>query len=113
MEKLLNWFEVILVCVSFKYSTLNTSRETFILLLRIKLLIFYYLGPIDSDGKESAYNAGDCGLIPRLGRSCGEVNDYPLQYSCPENSMDRGAWWSIVHRVTKSQTQLTEQLTHI
>ena len=45
-----------------------------------------------SAGKESPCNAGDLGSIPRLGRSPGEGNGYPLQYSCLENSMDRGAW---------------------
>ena len=55
-----------------------------------------------SDGKESACNAGDTGLIP--GRSPGEVNGYPLQYSCLENPMDRGAWQATVHGVTKSWT---------
>ena len=55
-----------------------------------------------SDGKESACNAGDMGLIHGPGRSPGEQNGYPLQYSCLENPMDRGAWWAIVHGVTKS-----------
>ena len=45
--------------------------------------------------KESACSAGDLVLIPGLGRSPGEGNGYPLQYSCLENSMDRGAWWAI------------------
>ena len=58
--------------------------------------------PGGSDGKESAYNTGDLGLIPGLQRSPGEGNDYPLQYSCLENSMD-----CVVHGVTKSQTQLS------
>ena len=48
--------------------------------------------PSGSDGKESAFNAGDLGSIPRLGRSPEEENGNPLQYSCPENSMDREAW---------------------
>ena len=48
--------------------------------------------PGDSDGKESAYNARDLGSIPRLGRSPGEGNSYPLQYSGLENSKNRGAW---------------------
>ena len=47
--------------------------------------------PGGSDGKESACNSGDLGLISGLGRSPGEGNGYPLQYSCLENSMDRGA----------------------
>ena len=59
--------------------------------------------PGGSDSKESACNAGDPGSIPGSGRSPGEGNDYPLQYSCLENSMDRGAW-AVVHRVVKSQT---------
>ena len=46
------------------------------------------------------------GLIPGLGRSLGGGNSYPLQYSCLENPMDRKAWWDLVHRVSKSQTQL-------
>ena len=52
-----------------------------------------------SDGKESAHNAGDTGLIPGSGRSLGEENDNPLQYSCLENSMDRGAWWAAVRAI--------------
>ena len=62
--------------------------------------------PGSSDGKESACNAEDLGLIPRLGRSPGVGNGYPLQYSCLENPKDRGAWQATVHRVAKSQTQL-------
>ena len=57
-----------------------------------------------SEGKESTCSAGDLGLVSELGRSLGEGNGNPLQYSCLENSMDRGACWASVHRVTKSQT---------
>ena len=57
--------------------------------------------PGGSDGKESAYNAGDPGSISGLGRSPEEENGYPLQYSCLENSMDRGAWHTTVHGVTE------------
>ena len=53
----------------------------------------------------SAGNVRDAGSIPELGRSSGGGLDTPLQYSCLENPMDRGAWWAIVHRVTKSRTQ--------
>ena len=60
--------------------------------------------PGGSDGKESAYNAGDLGLIPGSGRSPGEGNDYPLQYSYQENPMNRGARWAVVHKVAKSWT---------
>ena len=56
------------------------------------------------DSEESAFNARDMGLIPGLGRSPGEGNGNPLQYSCLENPMDSGAWWATVHGVAKSQT---------
>ena len=68
----------------------------------IKLLGF----PGSSVSKESACNAGDLGLIPGWGRSSGEENGNPLQYSCLENSVDRGAWQATAHRVTQSWTQL-------
>ena len=54
-----------------------------------------------SVGKESAYNVGDLGLIPGLGRSPGEGNGNPLQYYCLENPMDRGAWWATVHGIAR------------
>jgi len=57
-----------------------------------------------SDGIASAYNAGDQGSIPGLGRSLGDRNGNPLQYSCLENPMDGGAWYTILHGVSKSQT---------
>ena len=57
--------------------------------------------PGGSDGKESACNAGDTGLIPGSGISPGEGNGNPLQYSCLENSMDRGIWWATVHGVAR------------
>ena len=60
--------------------------------------------PGGSEGKESACNAGDLGLIPGLGRSPGAGNSYPLLYSGLENSMDRGVWWSTVYGVTKGRT---------
>ena len=63
--------------------------------------------PGGSDGKESACNAAELDLIPGLGRSPGERNGNPLQYSCLENSIDRGPWRAIVHGVTKSQIQLS------
>ena len=65
--------------------------------------IDYNLGfPGGSDCKEFACNAGDPGLVPGLGRSPGRGHGNPLQYSCLENSMGRGAWWATVHRVAKS-----------
>ena len=54
-------------------------------------------------------NAGDLGSIPGLERSPGEGNGNPLQYSCLENSMDRGAWWATVHGITK-ESDMTERL---
>ena len=68
-----------------------------------------YKGPHlwTSVGKSSACNAEDPGLIPGLGRSPGEGNGNPLQYSGLENPMDRGAWRATVHEVTKSQTRLS------
>ena len=59
-------------------------------------------------GKVSACNAGDPGPVPGSGRSLGEGNGNPLQYSCLVNSTDRGAWWATVHGVTKSQTRLSD-----
>ena len=62
-----------------------------------------------SDGKESGRNGGDLGLIPGLGISSGEGNGYLLQDFCLENSMDRGAQWSILHGATESD--MIERLT--
>ena len=62
--------------------------------------------PLGSDSKESAYSAGDPGLVPGSGRSPGEGNGNPLQCSCLENPMDRQAWRAAVHGVAKSWTRL-------
>ena len=64
--------------------------------------------PGGSDSKESACNAGDPDSVPGLVRSPGEGNGNPLQYSCLETPMDREAWWSTVHWVTKSWAVLNE-----
>ena len=57
-----------------------------------------------SDDKECACNPGDLDSIPGSGKSLGEGNGYPYQYSCLEKSMDRGAWQAIAHGIAKSQT---------
>ena len=64
--------------------------------------------PGGSEGTASAYNAGGLGSIPGSGRSPGEGNGSPLQYSGLENAMDRGAWWATVHWVAKSRTRLSD-----
>ena len=65
----------------------------------IGLLLLWWLS-----GTEFACNAGDMHMISGSGRSPEERSGNPLQYSCLENSRDRGAWWAIVHRVAKSRT---------
>ena len=87
-------------------NVLNTKMQVHLLYGHLVLLPYVQLiltigFPGDSAGKESACNTGDLGSIPRLGKSPGEENGYPLQYSGLENSMD-----CIVQGVTKSQTQL-------
>ena len=78
------------------------------------LLSLHTLGlPQWLSSKESTYNAGDAVLIPGLGRSPEEGHGNPLQYSCWETPMDRGAWLVKVHGVIKSQTRLKQLSTHI
>ena len=70
----------------------------------------FHIGNIvgGSDRKESACNARDPGLISGSGRHPGEGNGNPLQYSCLENPIDRGAWWATVHVVVKSPAWLND-----
>ena len=70
----------------------------------VSIYPMYWDFPGGSDGKASAYNAGDPGSIPGSGRSPGEGNGNPLHYSCLENPMDGEAWWATVHGVAKSRT---------
>ena len=63
---------------------------------------------MDQAVKKSACSAGDLDLIPGSGRYHGVGHGNPLQYSCLQNSVDRGAWWATVHGVAKSQTQLSD-----
>ena len=72
------------------------------MIFRSKFIKMYNYG--GSDGKVSTHNVGDPGSIRGLGRSPGEGNGNPLQYSCLENSTDGGAWWATVDGVAKSQT---------
>ena len=75
----------------------------------IYIYIYGFLG--DSDGKESASNAGNLGSIPGLEDFPEKGNGNPLQYSCPVNFMDKGAWWATVHGVAKSWIQLKWNIT--
>ena len=102
---------------------LQTYSQNYFLFRLILLAPCYNSDPLvhsGSVGKESAYNAGDhlqCRRpkfnpwIRKIPGS-GEANGNPLQYSCLENPMDRGAWWATVHRVTQSQTQLKRVSIH-
>ena len=85
-------------------------------MIQVPTFIVYFIVhqgfPGGSDGKESACSVGDLGSVPELGRSPGEGNGYPLQYSCLENPTDRGDWQTTVHGVSKGQTQ-TKQLSLI
>ena len=85
-----------MMCIRFMFDKFAINDESF---------------PDYSAGKESACSSGDTedpGLIPALGRSPGREHDNPLQYSCLENPMDRGACWAAVHAITVSE--LTERL---
>ena len=73
--------------------------------MNLELLLVF---PGGSDGKGSACNAGEAGSIPGSGRSPGEANGFPLQDSCLENFMGRGAWWALVQGAAKSWTRLSE-----
>ena len=88
---------------SFSLSMLKTFNFCWKYTCKVQLL---YGLPDGSAGKESTFNAGDTdvGSVPGLGRSPGEGNGNPLQYSCLENPMNRGAWQATVQRVTKRQT---------
>ena len=80
----------------------------------IQILLFCARSfPGGSDGKESVCDVEDPGSIPRLGRSPGEENGYPLQCSCLEDPMDRGARWATVHGVTESDATVATQQAHI
>ena len=104
-EMKITLFIIIFSCSLISLSSVFSEN----LLRTIKDYIFFWLGfPGGSEYKASACNAGDLGLIPGWGRSPGEGNGNPLQYSCLENPMDGEAWWATVHGVAKSQTRLRD-----
>ena len=73
----------------------------------VKVTLGFLGGSVVKNPPASAGDAGDLGSIPGSGRSPGEGNGNPLQYSCLKNPMDRGAWGATVHGVAKSRTQLS------
>ena len=81
------------VDVSFQFPWVNTEKHNY------WIMWYVWASLVGSDGKGSAWNAGDPGLFPGSGRSPGEGNGYPLQYSCLENSTDRGVWKTTVHGI--------------
>ena len=86
-------------------------RTSFLFMAEKHSIVYIYMYmdfPGGSDGKASAYNAGDLRSIPGLGRSPGKENGNPLQYSCLEKPMDGGAWRATVHRIAELDT--TERL---
>ena len=86
----------------------SATYLTFGKFIRSHCFLIYFFKtcfPGGSEGKESACNAGDQSLIPEWGRYPREGNGNPLQYSCLENPMDRGAWRTAVHRISKSRTR--------
>ena len=92
--------------------------KVFVEFIIILLLVFFwhvesYGCPGGSDSVESACNAGDQGLILGLGRFPGRRNSYPLQYSCLENTMNRGAWWATYSPWGCTESNMTEQLTFL
>ena len=92
--------------------SMHTQQQYWLSDYKIEPRLLRYLSstlgfPSSSDDKASACNAGDLGLIPGSGRSPGEGNGNPLQYSCLENFMDRGAQQATVHGVAESWTQLS------
>ena len=80
----------------------TTVSMAMAIIINIYIELIYIIGfPHSSVSKSSACNAGDPGSIPGSGRSPREGNGHPLQYSCPKNPMDRGAWWATVHGVAR------------
>ena len=128
--KRINWFKILILKESFPWRTLHKmlklyekwlNGEIVIHKLHIeqnKIYLFkkFFQSSYKllegftgcSDGKESTCNVEDKGSVPGLGRSLGEGNGKPLQYSCLENLMDRGAWWATSHEVANSWIRLRD-----
>ena len=87
---------------------LQKARGLSMIMLKLRMFTLEVGFPSGSEGKASACVAGDPASIPGSGRSPGEGNGNPLQYSFLEKPMDGGAWWATVHRVAKSQTRLSD-----
>ena len=108
------WFSVLFHCRHAACGILWVSVLNFKLCLLywiLKSMLYILVFSDGSDGKKkkkSACNAGDQGSVPGLGRSPREWNGYPVQYSCMENSMDRGIWQATFHVVIKSQIPLSD-----
>ena len=91
-----------LLLVHFLIMVIWTGVSWYLIIVLISISLIIRGASGGSDGKASAYNAGDPGSIPGLGRSPGEGNGYPFQCSCLENPMDGGAWWATVHGIAES-----------
>jgi len=100
------FIEVWLICTVMLVSTMEHSDSG------VCVCVCVCDFPGGSDGKKPTCNAGDLGLIPGLGRSPGEGNGNPLQYSHLENSMDGGAWWATVQRSQRVGHGWTTEHTH-
>ena len=95
-------------CVAKTHTHTHTHTHTrYFQIGSLLLFLRHWVFPGGSDCKESSWSAGDSDSIPGWGRSPGEGNDNPLQYSCLENSMHRGDWQAIVHGVARSRTRLS------
>ena len=106
-----NAFLFLLPIFLLDYLSFSLIHRNALLILNINIIYIYmYMRTslVAQTVKRLAYNAGDLGSIPGSGRSSGEGNGNPLQYSCLENPMDRGAWWATVHGVAKSRKQLSD-----
>ena len=99
--------------MSFNFSIFSSDVSALSSFHLFRVLHFTKDFPGGSAGKASAYNAGDLGSIPGSGRSPGEGHGNPLQYSCLQNPMDRGAWQTAVYGATKSWILLVTSLTHL